>query len=44
MGHYQNARPLEVTNSGKITRSTKDKTGLRVASMNSQLDQYGFRW
>jgi hypothetical protein len=29
---------------GKITRNTKEKTGLRVASINSQLDQSGFRW
>ena len=24
--------------------NTKEKTGLREASMNSQLDQSGFRW
>ena len=28
----------------KITRNTKEKTGLRIASINSQLDQSGFRW
>ena len=34
----------EVNNSGNITRSTKEKTGLRVTSINSQLDQSGFTW
>ena len=35
---------ISVSHSGKITRNTKEKTGLRVASINSQLDQSGFRW